>query len=174
MYFSGFCFENEKELFKEYLVENNFTVSGFSYGAIQALDKAYEMIQDGKRVDLIQLFSPAFFEDKDEKFKRLQMMFFQKDPKAYCDNFIDNTIYPNKILRDKVLSFFKLGSKEQLHDLLYHKWNLDKIETLKQLNINIEIYLGAEDKIIDPNKAKEFFIEYAEVYFIKNVGHILN
>ena len=173
MYFSGFCFENEKEFFSEYLIENNFTISGFSYGAIKAMDKAYEMLKENKRVDLIQLFSPAYFEDKNDKFKRLQLMFFQKDAKAYSDNFIDNTIYPNKDIKDDLLKYFKMGTKDELSELLYHKCNLDKMAFFKKKNVRIEVYLGEQDKIIDSVKAKDFYKEYAEVYFIKNVGHIL-
>lgn len=173
MFFSGFSFSGEKELFKDYIVENNFTISGFSFGAIRAFDMAIKMLEENKRVDLIQLFSPAFFEDKDEKFKRLQLMFFKKDEKKYCDNFIDNTIYPNSNIKDEVRSYFKLGTYDELEELLYHKWSLDKIEYLKKQNINIEIYLGEKDKIIDSLKAKDFFVNYGEIYFIKNVGHIL-
>ena len=173
MYFSGFCFEGEKGFFTEYLVENNFTISGFSYGTIKAIDTAYNMIKDNKRVDLIQLFSPAFFEDKDDKFKRLQLMFFQKDPNRYCDTFLDNTIYPNKDIKSDLLKYFKMGTKEQLDELLYHKCNLDKIKTLKKANVKIEVYLGEADKIIDSVCAKELYKDFAEVYFIKNVGHLL-
>ncbi len=35
-YFSGFCFFEESELFKDYIIQNDFTVSGFSYGAVKA------------------------------------------------------------------------------------------------------------------------------------------
>ena len=65
-YFSGFCFENESEIFDEYLEINDFTVSGFSYGAIKAFE---EVLASNKRVDKLQLFSPAFFQSFDKKFK---------------------------------------------------------------------------------------------------------
>jgi len=75
LYFSGFSLKGEKELFKDYIIENDFTVSGFSYGA----QKAFEyVLNTDNRVDLLQLFSPAFFQDKDKKYKRLQLMFFKK------------------------------------------------------------------------------------------------
>ena len=35
-YFSGFCFFEESKLFDEYLIKNDFTLNGFSYGAIKA------------------------------------------------------------------------------------------------------------------------------------------
>jgi hypothetical protein len=37
----------------------------------------------------------------------------------------------------------------------------------------IEIFLGGVDKIIDSSKAKEFFKDFATVYYIKEKGHLL-
>ena len=45
MYFSGFCLANEKELFKQFIIENDFTVSGFSYGAINALEYTIKQLK---------------------------------------------------------------------------------------------------------------------------------
>ena len=74
-YFSGFCFFEESELFEEYLIKNDFTFYGFSYGAIKAFEEA---LNSQKRVDTLQLFSPAFFQNYDDKFKRTQLMYFKK------------------------------------------------------------------------------------------------
>ena len=63
-YFSGFCFADESELFSDYLENNEFTVCGFSYGAIKAFE---EVLNSDLRVDKLQLFSPAFFQSYDEK-----------------------------------------------------------------------------------------------------------
>ena len=73
-YFSGFCFFDEAELFDEYLIRNDFTVCGFSYGAIKAFE---EVLSSQNRVDRLQLFSPAFFQNFDDKFKRTQLMYFK-------------------------------------------------------------------------------------------------
>ena len=57
-YFNGFSLNGEKELFKEYLIDSEFSVAGFSYGAIEA----FEYVYNGKdRVDRLILLSPAFF-----------------------------------------------------------------------------------------------------------------
>ncbi len=166
-YFSGFCFENESKLFREYLVENDFTVSGFSYGAIKAFE---EVLNSSARIDKLQLFSPAFFNDKDEKFKRMQLMFFKKDKKAYCKTFLENVLY----LTDKdVDKYINLGTYEQLEELLYYKWSDEKTKKLLEKGTKIEVFLGEKDKIIDSKKAKEFFVNFATVYYIKNKGHIL-
>lgn len=169
MFFSGFCLENEKELFLEYLEENDFTVSGFSYGCIKLL-KAFENGEfEDKRIDKIQFFSPSFFNDKDKKYVRLQMMFFKKDSNEYCNNFLKNCGFKDS---DKE-KYFKLGTADELQELLEYKWDEKLLEKIVSKNIKLEIFLGSDDKIIDPNKALEFFKPFGEVYFIKNKQHIL-
>lgn len=166
-YFSGFCLENEQELFSEYLINNDFTVSGFSYGAIKAFE---EVLHSSQRVDKLQLFSPAFFQTQDKKFKRMQLMFFKKDAQAYCDNFLENIAYPEKKDTSK---YFKLGTYEELEELLMYQWSEKKLQELLDKGVQIEVYLGEKDKIIDSQKANDFFKNYATVYYIKEKGHIL-
>ena len=167
-YYSGFSLENEKEIFNDYIIENDFAVSGFSYGAIKAFE---EVLNSSKRVDLLQLFSPAFFQTQDKKFKRMQLMFFNKNADEYCKNFLENIAYPSTI---NMNDYFKEGSYEELDELLNYVWDEEKLQALVDRGTKIEIYLGSEDKIIDSNKAKDFFVKYATIYYIKNVGHILN
>jgi hypothetical protein len=170
LYFSGFCLNNEKELFKNYLEENDFTVSGFSYGAIKALEYVLLQIKNNKRIDKLQLFSPAYFVNKDTKYKRMQIMFFKKDETQYINNFINNVIYPKDITLRKYLTN---STYEQLDELLNYKWQKEDLQFLISRNVKIEVYLGAKDKIIDSNIAKDFFKEFSEVYYIKSCGHIL-
>ena len=166
-YFSGFCFFEESELFQDYIIQNDFTVSGFSYGAVKAFE---DVLNSNKRVDKLQLFSPAFFQTKDEKFKRMQLMFFKKDEDAYIKNFLEN-------LKDKstksIENFFKKGSFKELDELLNFKWNKEDLEELIKKGIKIEVFLGQNDKIIDSLDAKEFFKEFATVYYFKDKGHLL-
>lgn len=166
-YFSGFCFKNEASLFDEYLNSGALNVAGFSYGA----QKAFEMaLHSNSRIDTLQLLSPAFFQTKDEKYKRMQMMYFKKDSHTYCENFLKNTIYPSQ---KNVESFFSLGTYDELDALLNYVWDADKLQSVVDKGIKIEVYLGFEDKIIDANCAYEFFKPFATVYGIKNAGHIL-
>ncbi len=173
MYFSGFSLTNESEIFDEYRIKSDVVASGFSYGAIKLVENIINGTYDKgilqKRIDKIQLFSPAFFNDKDEKFKRMQLMFFKKDPQTYCDNFLKNCGFE---INDKE-RYFQMGTFEELSDLLYYKWTKEKMQKIVDRNIFIEIYLGGEDKIIDSYKALEFFREFGEVYFIKKAGHNL-
>lgn len=166
-YFSGFCFKNESELFDEYIIKNDFTISGFSYGAIKAFEEA---LSTKERVDKLQLFSPAFFQNFDDKFKRTQLMYFKKDANAYCHNFLENVINPTNL---DISKYFDLGTAEQLEELLNYNWSEEKLQKLLDKGTKIEVYLGAIDKIIDASKAKDFFKNFATVYYIKEKGHLL-
>ena len=166
-FFSGFCFFEESELFEEYLIKNDFTISGFSYGAIKAFE---EVLNSEKRVDKLQLFSPAFFQNYDDKFKRTQLMYFKKDENAYCQSFLQNVIFPTNL---GISKYFKLGTIKELEELLYYEWSEEKLQKLVDKGTKIEVYLGGIDKIIDASKAKEFFKNFATVYYIKEKGHLL-
>ena len=170
MYFSGFCLEDEKELFQEYLIQNDYTISGFSYGAIKAFEFALASSAMDIRIDLVQLFSPSFFNDKDKKYKRMQLIYFKKDSKLYCDNFLKNSGFSIKQSK----KYFKSGTYEELDELLHYKWDQKKLQMLINNGTKIEVYLGENDKIIDSNKALEFFVNFSEVYFIKDSEHILS
>ena len=166
-FFSGFCFFNESELFNEYLITNDFTISGFSYGAIKAFEEA---LNSKERVDRLQLFSPAFFQNFDEKFKRAQLHYFKKDENIYVENFLKNVIYPKEI---DISKYFKVGTAQELEELLFYEWSEEKLQKLVDKGTIIEVYLGEKDKIIDSLKVKEFFKNFATTYYIKNKGHLL-
>ena len=166
-FFSGFCFSSESELFFDYLEEGEFIVSGFSYGAIKAFEK---VLKSEKRVDKLQLFSPAFFQNKDEKFKKMQLMFFKKNKEEYKNNILQNVKYP---LLKNIDSYVKDGTYEELSELLNFIWKKEDLQKLVDKNIKIEIFLGEKDKIINSLEAKEFFKEFATVYYFKEKGHLL-
>ncbi len=166
-FYSGFCFKNEQELFADILKENDFTVAGFSKGAIEA----FEYVKNSKRrVDTLILISPAFFQTKDEKFKKLQLISYRRDPKKYIENFYKNVLYP---LNFDIKKYKKVGTSEELNRLLYYVWDEKSLKEIKKRGVNIEVYLGEKDKIVDSNEAHDFFKRFGTVYFIKNVGHIL-
>ncbi len=166
-FYSGFSLQNEEELFKNYAIKNDFTLAGFSYGAIKAFQEA---LTTNKRVDLLQLFSPAFFQIQEKKFLRMQLMFFKKDKISYTKEFLKNISYPSDT---KVEKYFTQGAYEELDHLLSYVWKKEDLEKLIKKGTKIEVYLGSDDKIIDISKSSDFFKKYASVYYIKNVGHIL-
>ncbi len=166
-YFSGFCFKNEQELFKEWIYRGDFCVAGFSYGAIKAFEFA-STCRD--RVDKLQLFSPAFFQDRSDKFRRLQQIYFEKDSQKYIENFLQNVKYPKDI---DISKYIKKGTIDELNELLNYKWEEEKIKKLTKKGTNIEIYLGEKDKIINSSGVLDFFKPYADIYYIKRAGHLL-
>lgn len=166
-FYSGFSLSHDKRLFEPYLKTSEYTIAGFSYGAISAFEEA---LQSKKRIDTLQLFSPAFFQDKSEKFKRMQLIYFLKEKQAYLKSFLSSCFLPAPIDENLVI---EQGSEEQLRELLYYEWKTDKLSALKEKGIEIEVYLGSEDRIIDPKKTKAFFLPYATTYMISNAGHTL-
>ncbi|MGB3751800.1 MAG: pimelyl-ACP methyl ester esterase BioV [Arcobacteraceae bacterium] len=166
LYFSGFSLQNEEGLFQEYLETSDFVVSGFSFGAIKAVEYVLETT---KRVDKLQLFSPAYFNDKEKKYKRMQLLYFTKDSAQYCEQFLQNVGFSKELASE----YFEQGTYAELEELLEYFWDEKKLQKIVDKNIKIEVFLGANDKIIDASKALEFFKQFAEVYYIKNKGHIL-
>ena len=166
-FFSGFCLANEQELFTPYLNQSDFTVAGFSYGAIKAFEYAFTCKE---RIDTLQLFSPAFFGNKDAKFKKLQTLSFSKNSDLYTQNFMQNCVYPSAF---DMQPFLKQGSLEELNELLHYTWNEAHLRSLKERGVNIEVYVGECDTIINALHVKDFFIPFASVYYLKRVGHIL-
>ena len=166
-FFGGFSLQGEAELFDTFKDPAPFCIGGFSYGAI----KAYKYARtSGKRVDRLQLFSPAFFQDKDTKYKRLQIMFYQKDRAAYTQKFLENCTYPSPLNLDLYLGE---ATKEELEELLHFEWVADELQNLVKNGTTLEVHLGKQDRIIDAGKALEFFRPFATVYFYNDYGHIL-
>ncbi len=168
-FFSGFSLQNEEAFFTPFLKRSDMCISGFSYGAIKAYRETLQQLASGKRVDTLQLFSPAFFQTKSEKFKRLQMLSYVKDKEAYLKNFIDACFSPYR-MRDITV---QETTKEELNELLTYEWEQKSLEYIVNKGVTIEVYLGGEDKIIDVNAARKFFINVATVTYIKEANHFL-
>lgn len=168
-FFSGFSLKNEVYLFDKYIKKSEYTLCGFSYGAISAFKMTLDMLEKCERVDTLQFFSPAFFESKDEKFKRLQLISYQKNQDAYMEQFLASCFAPY----EKKLVEQKETTMEELKELLYYKWFLDDLKKIEESGVKIEVYLGGKDKIIDADAAKELFLKVATVSYIKNANHFL-
>ena len=167
LYFHGFSLQNEQELFQDFLVESDFNVAGFSYGAQQALEYAYH---SKTRIDRLILLSPAFFQEEKKSFIRAQLRYFEAHKEAYVKQFLLNVTSPSSF---DLSPYIKVGSQEELHALLSYKWEKEKFETLLKRGVKIEIFLGMEDTIIDAKKAQAFFAELSTLYAMKEVGHLL-
>ena len=168
-YFSGFSLQGEEALFREWIRDTPLVACGFSYGAIKLIEAILHGELGEKRIEMIQLFSPAYFVTQGEKFKRLQLLFFSKDPQGYRDNFFSNCG-----LSKEEQSLYEMEEPiESLRKLLYYDWDPFLLEAIRSRGIVIETYIGGEDTIIDPKAAKEFFSQFGEVYWIKKGDHTL-
>lgn len=168
-FYSGFALKNESHYFKEYINSSQYCVCGFSYGTIKAFLHVKEHLLLGKRVDTLQLFSPVFFQTKDDKFKKIQLMGYRKDKEAYLKNFSVVCFLPY----DKKMVEHNESTVEELEELLYFKWDVNELKSLANSGVKIEVYLGGEDKIIDVFGAREFFLHVATVTYIKDANHFL-
>ncbi|MCX6077299.1 MAG: pimelyl-ACP methyl ester esterase BioV [Campylobacterales bacterium] len=168
-FYSGFSLKNESYLFDAFIKDTEFTVCGFSYGAIKAFEYVKKELACGHRIDTLQLFSPAFFQSKTKEFKRLQLMAYRRNEEVYLRQFINACFAPHalKIVESSVTIL------DELDELLYFQWVFDELHEIVEQGVKIEVYLGSEDRIIDAENAKHFFLQVATVTYIKNANHFL-
>ncbi len=166
-YFNGFSLQGEDELFTPYLMNTDYCVAGFSYGAQQAFEFVY---QDKERIDRLILLSPAFFQTQKSSFVRTQLRYFEAGQEAYVKQFLANATHPSNL---DLSNYLDVGTKEELEALLSYTWDKKKIQEVLDRGTIIEVFLGSEDKIIDAQKAFDFFSPLTTTYLMKRVGHLL-
>jgi len=128
-YFSGFCLEGESELFSDWLVPGDFAVAGFSLGAIRAFEFT---LGSESRIDRLLLFSPAFFQSRPERYLRLQLEAYARDPEGYRRTFLSRCAAPSG--RD-LSSYSVEGSPEELEFLLRYRWEEEKLRALRDRGV---------------------------------------
>lgn len=165
-FYSGFSLTNDKHFFDAYILDSDYTVCGFSYGAIKA---AIYAVNTSSRIDTLQLFSPAFFQTTKSSFQRLQLASFFSDPEIYCKRFIHGCFAPGKMQDVDV----NMGTIEELNELLKFVWDELLLQKILDKGIRIEVYLGMKDHIITAAAARDFFSTYAAVTSIQNANHFL-
>ncbi len=166
-YFNGFSLQGEKELFAPYLLNSDYCVAGFSYGAQQAFEYVYHATE---RIDRLILLSPAFFQTEKPSFIRTQLRYFEAGQEAYVKQFLANAAYPSS---SDLSDYLNVGTKEELEALLSYTWDKKKIQEVMDRGTTIEVFLGEDDKIIAAQKAFDFFRPVTTTYFMKRVGHLL-
>lgn len=165
-FYSGFSLSNDRRFFDPFIRESDYTIAGFSYGAIKA---AHHAATSERRIDTLQLFSPAFFQTKKSSFKRLQLTSFSTDSQSYLLRFIEGCFAPCTVQEVDM----KMGTVHELEELLNFVWDEKLMRQIVDKGIKIEVYLGLEDAIIDVRGAKEFFLPYATVTTIRRGNHFL-
>ncbi len=166
IFYSGFSLVNDQHFFESHLIHSDYTVAGFSYGAIKAARYAVDSLT---RIDTLQLFSPAFFQTKKSSFKRLQLSAFVSDAQNYREKFIQGCFAPCDVQNLEM----KMGTIEELEELLYFGWDELLLQKILDKGIRIEVYLGMKDHIIDASAARDFFLDYATVTVMPRANHFL-
>ena len=166
-YFNGFALQGEEVFFKEQLIDTEFTVAGFSYGAQQAFEYAYN---SRERIDRLILLSPAFFQNHKKSFVKTQLRYYKADEKSYIETFLENVSYPSYI---NLYEYLKRANYDELEALLIYVWEKEKMVELLEKGITIEVFMGGVDKIVDAKKSFEFFSALVPVTLFKELGHLL-
>lgn len=166
-FYSGFSLKNDLFFFDEFLEKGEYSVAGFSYGAIKA---AHHVLNTTHRIDTLQLFSPAFFQTQSEAFKKLQLKAFTRSPQTYRENFLISCFSPYSV---QEVDLNHEDNEENLRELLTFVWTSDLMNEIRAKGIRIEVYLGLEDRVIDVVGAREFFLPYATVTSIRQGNHFL-
>lgn len=166
-FFSGFGFAHEAPLFEAFLPqgEARFTVAGFSLGAVRAFEYA---LSATTRIERLILLSPAFFQDKAEKFRRMQLIAFNKSSENYLTQF-----YTACGTKRELAPFKTAANAADLEYLLNYRWEAEVFKKLIDRGTRITVYAGGADKIVNTAAASAFFAEFTEVYLLKNATHLL-
>ena len=168
-YYSGFSFENEQDLFTHYLDSSAFVIAGFSYGAIRAFEAVQHALKHGQRVDRLILLSPAFFQNKPQKFKRLQLMGYQRAQEHYIQEFRKLCFAPYTQKNIPIAQ----TSYEALQTLLFYQWDDTEVQKVRDAGVIIEVYFGSQDAIVDADVAYSFFQKSSIVTMVHNANHCL-
>jgi len=167
LYFSGFSLQNEISLFAPYTIDGDLAVAGFSYGAQEAFEYVYN---SKKHINRLVLLSPAFFQTQKPSFARTQLHYFKSGKEAYVKQFLENVTYPSSV---DLSEYLHIGTQDELELLLNYKWDASKIEEVISRGTTIEVFLGEKDKIIDSQKAFDFFSNVTTSYLLRDAGHLL-
>ncbi len=170
LFFSGFGFRAEKALFREYLDSGEFVIAGFSRGAQRALVEALQKIERGERLQKLQLLATAYFDYLPKAAKHKEILTFAKNPEAYMRFFYKKAAYPAML---DLAPFKAQPTLGELKELLLFSWDGSKLARLRDLGVEIEVYLGEYDTIVDSKKCAAFFKPYATIYIIRGAGHLL-
>lgn len=165
-FYSGFCLKNDALFFDAWLDRRQYTVAGFSYGAIKAVEYVDASTH---RIDRLQLFSPAYFCNKNEAFRRLQLRGFDRDPQTYIQRFLQRCFspYPVQAIEERT------DKRSDLENLLTYSWPVSVLEALRERQIDIEIHFGEKDAVIDADAAYQYFLPYATIYWHNRANHFL-
>lgn len=147
-------------------LQGRYTLNGFSYGAILAFKETLKALKQRQRVQILNLFSPAFFQERKPSFLKAQILGFKHQQQNYIKNFI-------ALCGNPKACYFKQGTLEELKELLFFQWKVEDLQFMQEKGVQINVFLGGNDLILSPQDVANFFAPYAVVYFYKTFNHCL-
>jgi hypothetical protein len=165
LFFSGFCLKGEESLFSQFWSPEPFHWGGFSFGAQRVWEKLRNSSSSPFSLPRkVTLLSPAYFGSPSQKWIGINLTGFGRNKEKYIRNFLQKGGLSDWKYLDLSCTL------SQLERGLKFNWlppprEIDKIE--------LHIYLGEKDPIIDVEGAYNFFKKYGIVYLIKGANHFL-
>ncbi|KIM10888.1 MAG: hypothetical protein KU37_09205 [Sulfuricurvum sp. PC08-66] len=169
-FYSGFALVGDAKLFEAWLDRGEYTIAGFSYGAKAAFEAVIEALNAKVRIDRLQLFSPLFFEQKKERYRILQYEAYTQNSASYIKHFLDNCYAP--AINDLRIET-GAHTLAMLEELLTYRWSSTQLERVVAAGVHIDVYVGAQDKIVDAKAIESFFCPFATVHTFAHAGHFL-
>ena len=166
MFFSGFCLSGEEGLFSEYFDSSSDAVCGFSYGA----QKAFSYSQKNPDIKRLILLSPAFYMQKTDEFREAQIGVFADNPELYRLKLLKKSGFA----ADEMTAYQADGTADALRELLYFRWDNEELNKLAMQGVQIEVYIGSKDGVVEPKPSYEFFKNCGlKTVWLENKNHIL-
>ncbi|TLD81568.1 hypothetical protein LS68_000595 [Helicobacter sp. MIT 05-5293] len=164
-YFGGFGLKGESALFKEILQDdmtNPYVAVGFDVGCVEALSYVQDCIRFKHRVQKLILLSPLFCPLLDSvDYENVQSYWaLGVQPTHHFD-----TIKPY------VQNHTPMLTKQ--HALFLFEWEKEMFDSLKKNGIEINVYLGGIDPLIESTEALDFFKAFASVWIYRHFAHLL-
>ena len=166
MFFSGFSLCGEELLFKDYYEDDGENACGFSYGA----QKAFLYTKSNPHIKRLTLLSPAFYMQKTEEFKEIQIAAFVQNPDLYRLKLLKKS----GLNPEETAKYGADATAPELRELLYFEWEAEDIKAMLERRVQIEVYIGGKDGVVEPKPSFGFFEHCgAKTVWLEDKNHIL-
>lgn len=153
-------------MFAEYFDSSSDAVCGFSYGA----QKAFSYVRKTPDIKRLILLSPAFYMQKTDEFREAQIGVFADNPELYRLKLLKKSGFA----ADEMTAYQADGTADALRELLYFRWDSGELNKLAMQGVQIEVYIGSKDGVVEPKPSYEFFKNCGlKTVWLENKNHIL-
>lgn len=164
-YFGGFGLKGESGLFEEILQDdilNPYVAVGFDVGCVEALKYTEDCLKSQLRIQKLILISPLFCHLLDSvNYENVQNYWALSVQPTHCFDTIKPYVKNHKSMLTKQ------------HFLFSFKWERKTFDILNKNGIEINVYLGGIDPLIESTKTLDFFKAFASVWIYRHYAHLL-